>query len=95
MDAYRLRMAIELGRDLVGCFASPALDDHLRVAFPIGQRVMAPGQFAHLALFLLILRCSRFDVLGHLCAPPSSDHLPSLLSPMRNAAVILRLDNLS
>src|SRR5436190_18993595 len=88
MDADCLRMAIHFSGDLVGRLADPAQQHHLCVVFPIGRRVMAPGQFAHLALFLLILRCSRFDLLGHLCAPPSSDHLPSILSPMRNAAVL-------
>src|SRR5947208_13056832 len=88
MDTHRLRMAIQFSGDLVGHFPCPTQQHHLGMEFPIGRRVMAPGQLTHLALLLRILRCSRFDLLGHLCAPPSSDYLPSILSPLRNAAVV-------
>src|SRR5262245_44787960 len=87
MDADCLRIATQLGCNLVGRLADPAQQHHLRVEFPIGRRVMAPSQLTHLAFFLRILRRSRFHLLGHLCAPPSSDHLPSILSPLRNAAL--------
>src|SRR6266568_4694950 len=69
MDADRLRMAIQLGRDLVGRLACPAQEHHLGVTFPISGRVMASSQPTHLALFLRILRRSRFHLLGHLSAP--------------------------
>jgi hypothetical protein len=36
---------------------------------------------------LLILRLSRFHLLGHLCAPPLASFPLYSLSPMRNAAV--------
>src|SRR6266851_6937811 len=70
MDTHRLRMATQFGGDLVGRLADPAQKDHLGVTFPISGRVMAPGQLAHQAFFLLILRRSRFHLLGHLSVPP-------------------------
>src|SRR5258708_424878 len=70
MDAHRLRMATQFGSDLVGRLASPAQKYHLGVKFPISGRVMALGQLAHQAFFLLILRRSRFHLLGHLSVPP-------------------------
>jgi hypothetical protein len=67
-------MATQLGRNLVGCLACSAFDHHLGMELPISGRMVAPGQFAHRSFFLFILRCSRFDMLGHLFAPPSSEH---------------------
>jgi hypothetical protein len=75
VDAHRLWMATQLGRNLVGRLAGPALDHHPGMELPISRRMMARGQFAHRSFFLLLLRCSRFDMLGHLFAPPSSEHL--------------------
>src|SRR5258708_25114679 len=69
MDAYCLRMATQLGGDLVGRLACPAQQHHLGVTFPISGRVMASSQPTHLALFLRIFRRSRFHLLGHLSAP--------------------------
>jgi len=77
VDAHRLRMAAQLGGDLIGRLASPAREHHLGVKFPISGRVMALGQLAHHAFFLHILRRSRFHMLGHLCAPFLS-HSPLL-----------------
>jgi hypothetical protein len=91
MDAHRLRMAAQFGGDLVGCLACPAQQHHLGVKFPISGRVMALGQLVHHAFFLLILRCSRFHLLGHLCAPPFVFFSSLILSPMRNAAVYSHL----
>jgi hypothetical protein len=59
-------MATQFGGDLVGRLASPAQTYHLGVKFPISGSVMAPGQPAHQAFFLRILRRSRLHLLGHL-----------------------------
>jgi hypothetical protein len=81
-------MAIQRGGDLIGRLACPALGDYLGMKLPIGGRVMAPGQFANLAFFLLILRCSGLHVFGHGSALSHSETLPPpILIPMRNAAV--------
>src|SRR2546425_838025 len=87
MDAHRLRMATQLSRDLVGRLASPACEHHLGMKFPISGRVVAPGQLAHQAFFLRILRCSRFYMLGHLCAPCLVSLSSRILSPMRNTVL--------
>src|SRR5260370_41321529 len=63
-------MVAQLSSYLVGRFASPAQKYHLGVKFPIGGSVMAPGQPAHQAFFLRILRRSRFHLFGHLSVPP-------------------------
>jgi hypothetical protein len=57
--------------------ADPAQQYHLRVAFPISWRVMAPGQLTYPALLLRFLRRSRFHLLAIsvfllvTCSPPS------------------------
>jgi hypothetical protein len=50
--------------------ACPAQKDHLGVTFPLKGSMMAPGQPAHQAFFLRLLRPSRLHLLGHLSAPP-------------------------
>src|SRR5438105_4961812 len=54
IEAHHLRMAAQLGGDLIGRLASPAREHHLGVKFPISGRVMALGQLAHHAFFLHI-----------------------------------------
>src|SRR3989442_7070554 len=83
-------MATQLGGDLVGRLACPARQHHLGVKFPISGCMMAPGQLAHHAFLLLILRLSRFHLFGHLCVPPLVFFSSLILSPMRNAALLLR-----
>src|SRR5258708_2786793 len=90
VDAHCLWMAAELGGDLVGGLAYPAREHHLGVKFPINGRMMALGQLAHHAFFLLILRRVRFHLLGHLCAPSVVSFSSRILSPMRNAALVPR-----
>src|SRR6266851_3914396 len=68
------RMAVQLGRNLIRHFPYPTQKHHLGKPFPIRRGVVAVCQFPHHAFFLLILRCSRFHVLGHLLAPSSSEH---------------------
>ena len=86
MNADRLRMTTQFGSDLVGCFARPTLQRHLRMEFPISWCVMTPGQLAHLAFFLRISCRSRFHLLRHLAVPPCS-LFSLILSSTRNAAI--------
>src|SRR2546423_2203833 len=68
----------------------PTLDDHLGMKLPIGWRVMALGQFTDLAFFLLVLRCSCLHMFGHGSIPFSVTFSSPMVSPLRNAAVLLR-----
>src|SRR5258708_3112208 len=88
MDAHRLGMAVQLGCDLIGRLACPALDDQLGMKLPISWRMMAVCELAHLAFFLPILRRSGLHVFGHGSALSHSETLPPpILIPMRNAGV--------
>jgi hypothetical protein len=64
-------MAGERGSNLLRRLADPTLDDHVGMKLPIGRRVVASSQLAHLAFFSFILRGSRFQLLGHRSAPLS------------------------
>jgi hypothetical protein len=69
MDTHCFGRAVQLSRDLLGYLAGPTLQRHLGMNLPIGWGMIAPGQFADLALFLFILCCSGLYALGHGFAP--------------------------
>jgi len=89
VGAHRFGMTLQFDGDLLGSLACPALDHHLGMELPIGWRMMAPGQFAELAFFLFILRHSRLYVFGHCSAPSLMTFSSLMVSPLRNAAVMM------